>query len=398
MSTTSASVSEVGDQQQEQRSKQREEQSLPTSFVSLQRENSLREGLALAHKLQSKCAATPVRSKLRSWKLTLKDNKTFYKGVKKRWKITSILTTRWRLFKKIELQNWESFVHQKNEYSPTKRKRDYTKRQADTCTIKSNSKSAKHDSSKEIQTRPWAVLNDNGSPSIPPEPIAAPSAAPISASPAVDEHIAKNRKSTHGVVNAVVNGVAESNEKPKSATKVDIALPHTEQGSKPDNLAIAEDGDSSSGPNKGNTTDHQINQDKKDDHDIYIDEVLVPWRQQKWQELMRIEEQERSSGRTNKRQRDALESWYQHFQRYCFHVQNNGGNIPQGNPFGTWVNKLRRQNVLSDDNKERNHRFLSAERRELLEQIGFDWGERKDKWEDRFAELLEFRKEHGHCE
>jgi len=41
---------------------------------------------------------------------------------------------------------------------------------------------------------------------------------------------------------------------------------------------------------------------------------------------------------------------------------------------------------------------LSAPRRHLLERLGFDWRPYETQWQQRYAELCEFRRVHGHCE
>jgi len=41
---------------------------------------------------------------------------------------------------------------------------------------------------------------------------------------------------------------------------------------------------------------------------------------------------------------------------------------------------------------------LSPQRRHLLERLGFDWHPYERQWQQRYAELCEFRRVHGHCE
>jgi hypothetical protein len=43
-------------------------------------------------------------------------------------------------------------------------------------------------------------------------------------------------------------------------------------------------------------------------------------------------------------------------------------------------------------------KHLSARRRHLLERLGFDWRPYETEWQERYAELCEFRRAHGHCE
>jgi hypothetical protein len=85
--------------------------------------------------------------------------------------------------------------------------------------------------------------------------------------------------------------------------------------------------------------------------------------------------------------------WESKFAELCKFKKNYGHcNIPRGYTenlsLGAWVTT---QRALYKKGK------ISAERIQTLEEIGFDWDPLKTAWENKFAELREFKKEHGHC-
>lgn len=65
---------------------------------------------------------------------------------------------------------------------------------------------------------------------------------------------------------------------------------------------------------------------------------------------------------------------------------------------GNWVSRVRQQ--YRDYQNDKNT-TLSIQQIQQLESLGFEWeiklGLRKDAWQQRIDELLEFQKEHGHC-
>ncbi|MCX6907067.1 MAG: helicase associated domain-containing protein, partial [Verrucomicrobia bacterium] len=52
---------------------------------------------------------------------------------------------------------------------------------------------------------------------------------------------------------------------------------------------------------------------------------------------------------------------------------------------------------ISNQRKLKKGGYLPQEQMRMLEEIGFNWGAR-EPWEARYAELLQFKKTHGHCD
>jgi Helicase associated domain len=62
---------------------------------------------------------------------------------------------------------------------------------------------------------------------------------------------------------------------------------------------------------------------------------------------------------------------------------------PRENPaLSRWINRQR---------EARRKRKLSRERSLQLEKLGFAWNAQADCWEERFAELVAYKRIHGHC-
>ena len=65
---------------------------------------------------------------------------------------------------------------------------------------------------------------------------------------------------------------------------------------------------------------------------------------------------------------------------------------------GNWVSRIRQQYQLY---QKKEATTLTEVKIQQLESLGFEWeiklGLRKDAWQQRIDELLEFKKEHGHC-
>lgn len=59
-----------------------------------------------------------------------------------------------------------------------------------------------------------------------------------------------------------------------------------------------------------------------------------------------------------------------------------------------WVKRQRYQYVLREQGKRSS---LNDDRLALLQQIGFVWQAQEAHWQERFKDLLEFKKQHGHC-
>jgi superfamily II DNA or RNA helicase len=73
-----------------------------------------------------------------------------------------------------------------------------------------------------------------------------------------------------------------------------------------------------------------------------------------------------------------------------FNARTGDFDVPLQSPvypyLGSWVRTQRQ-------NKDR----LTPERRNRLEELGFDWEPHAKAWEDKFAELQEFKEQEGHC-
>jgi hypothetical protein len=80
--------------------------------------------------------------------------------------------------------------------------------------------------------------------------------------------------------------------------------------------------------------------------------------------------------------------WYD--ELVAHHAQFGDGKVSYNakSPLSRWVNKVR--------NVKRNK--ISRDQREQLEKLGFIWGNVGDyRWDTRFAQLEQFRQQHGHC-
>ena len=85
--------------------------------------------------------------------------------------------------------------------------------------------------------------------------------------------------------------------------------------------------------------------------------------------------------------------WEKMCQELVGYKQEYGNcNVTQrfpGNPqLGTWVAA---QRTVYTNGK------LHQDKIKKLEELGFVWKAREDKWENKFQELMAFKKEHGHC-
>jgi hypothetical protein len=73
-------------------------------------------------------------------------------------------------------------------------------------------------------------------------------------------------------------------------------------------------------------------------------------------------------------------------------------NVPQNDnensKLGSWVSTQRKQYRLQQEGKKSP---MTPFRIQELESLGFEWGVYVTAWEDRFSELSDFRKIHGHC-
>jgi hypothetical protein len=69
-------------------------------------------------------------------------------------------------------------------------------------------------------------------------------------------------------------------------------------------------------------------------------------------------------------------------------------NWPENVPLAQWVKRQRYQYKLK---REGSRSTLIAERQCALEKLGFTWDSHESAWEERLAELKEFKNIHGHC-
>lgn len=98
-----------------------------------------------------------------------------------------------------------------------------------------------------------------------------------------------------------------------------------------------------------------------------------------------------------------LYSWEERIQALLeFQRQHGHVRVPRryaNNPsLGNWVSRVRQQ--YRDYHNDKNT-TLTVQHIQQLESMGFEWeiklGLRKDTWEERIEELLEFKEIHGHC-
>jgi Helicase associated domain len=77
------------------------------------------------------------------------------------------------------------------------------------------------------------------------------------------------------------------------------------------------------------------------------------------------------------------------------------GNVPQkyeeNRELGIWVNKQRMEKKAFEENKKTS---MTERKIQVLERIGFEWAKRKGQaaWDEKFQELLEYKRIHGNCE
>mmetsp|Transcript_17793 Transcript_17793/g.37163 ORF Transcript_17793/g.37163 Transcript_17793/m.37163 type:complete len:381 (+) Transcript_17793:193-1335(+) len=118
-------------------------------------------------------------------------------------------------------------------------------------------------------------------------------------------------------------------------------------------------------------------------------------------------------------------SWEESYALLCKYKDVHGHcNVPQSEkPLGTWVNSQRMEHaryLLQQQSKVHDHdddegggkddsttkkgnskklkkTSMTAQRKKLLDEIGFVWDAMGHTWSTRYAELCEFRKINGHC-
>ena len=106
--------------------------------------------------------------------------------------------------------------------------------------------------------------------------------------------------------------------------------------------------------------------------------------------------QEELAACKNPKAQHALHNWYSKAKQLdAFRQQHGHTNVPQKYTqipgLGAFVNKCR-------TNKKEN--TLGQRKIRVLESLGFDWGTQRGRtlWNERFANLLAFKRVHGHCE
>ena len=93
------------------------------------------------------------------------------------------------------------------------------------------------------------------------------------------------------------------------------------------------------------------------------------------------------------------EIWTERFEDLCaFREKHGHTNVPhsykENSALSQWVQRQRYQYRLRQEGKRST---LTDERVNLLENAGFVWNSHQTVWEDRWHELLEYKKKHGNC-
>ena len=81
---------------------------------------------------------------------------------------------------------------------------------------------------------------------------------------------------------------------------------------------------------------------------------------------------------------------------HCLVPHNWSGNVP----LAQWVKRQRYQYKLlnsNDKSKKQNTSTMSEERMNILNAMGFVWDSHQVSWEEKFAQLVEYKKTYGHC-
>jgi hypothetical protein len=94
-----------------------------------------------------------------------------------------------------------------------------------------------------------------------------------------------------------------------------------------------------------------------------------------------------------------LDQWFERYQELCRFYQKHGHCLVphnfEGNPaLAQWVKRQRHQHKLK---KQGRHSTLTDQREAALEQLHFVWDSHGAIWDERFNDLLVFKKLHGHC-
>jgi hypothetical protein len=94
-----------------------------------------------------------------------------------------------------------------------------------------------------------------------------------------------------------------------------------------------------------------------------------------------------------------IDRWNERYKELCHFVRKNGHcHVPiklEENPLlSKWAKRQRYQYKLK---KCRKHSTLTDDREDRLGKLGFVWDVHISTWDDRYQELCEFRRNHGHC-
>ena len=103
--------------------------------------------------------------------------------------------------------------------------------------------------------------------------------------------------------------------------------------------------------------------------------------------------------KADRRLSQKLEQWYERFGELLKYKQVHGNCLVPHNwrpnkKLAQWVKRQRYQYRLL---KQGRHSTLTMDRVVQLEDVGFVWNSHKAGWDDKFQQLEEFCKEHGHC-
>ena len=89
-----------------------------------------------------------------------------------------------------------------------------------------------------------------------------------------------------------------------------------------------------------------------------------------------------------------LENWEEMFLKLDDFIETHGHSyVPRENPqtgrLGHWV---------TDQRMKKKNNLLSREQIAKLEEIGIDWDPIKNRWENKYKELIKFKEANGHCD
>lgn len=112
-----------------------------------------------------------------------------------------------------------------------------------------------------------------------------------------------------------------------------------------------------------------------------------------------IAQNESTNGSSNSFRAYQAEQWTKKYEELCDYCKEFGNcQVPHtfvGNPaLARWVKRQRYQYRLRTENKPST---MTDDRIAVLERIGFVWDSHVAAWDDRMAELLEYKEMYGHC-